>query len=36
MDNQGRSKRQMENNYKITGIGFIGIILTLLYLVIFN
>lgn len=36
MDNQGRSKRQMEGNYKIMGIGVIGIILTLVYLVIFN
>ena len=36
MKNQGRSKRQMENNYKIMGIGIIGMILTLVYLVIFN
>jgi hypothetical protein len=36
MNNQGRSKRQMKNNYKIMGIGIIGMILTLVYLVIFN
>lgn len=36
MDNQGRSKRQMEGNYKIGVISIIGIVLTLLYLVIFN
>jgi hypothetical protein len=36
MENQGRSKKQMEGNYKIMDIGVIGIILTLVYLVIFN
>lgn len=36
MENQGRSKRQMEGNYKATAIGIIGIVLTLVYLVIFN
>ena len=36
MDNQGRSNKQMENNYKITSIGFIGIVLIITYLVIFN
>jgi hypothetical protein len=36
MNNQGRSKRQMEGNYKATAIGVIGLILTLIYLVIFN
>ena len=36
MENQGRSKRQMEGNYKATAIGIIGIFLTLVYLVIFN
>ena len=34
--NQGRSKKQMEGNYKITAISLIGMILTLGYLVIFN
>ena len=34
--NQGRSKRQVEGNYKITAISIIGMVLTLLYLVIFN
>ena len=34
--NQGRSKRQVEGNYKITSISIIGMVLTLLYLVIFN
>ena len=26
MENQGRSKRQMEGNYKATAIGIIGIV----------
>lgn len=34
--NQGRSKKQMEGNYKITAIAIIGMILTLGYLIIFN
>jgi len=34
--NQGRSKRQMEGNYKATAIGIIGMILTLGYLIIFS
>jgi len=34
--NQGRSKRQVEGNYKIMGIAIIGMVLTLGYLVIFN
>lgn len=34
--NQGRSKKQMEGNYKITAIAIIGMFLTLGYLVIFN
>ena len=34
--NQGRSKKQVEGNYKITSISIIGMVLTLLYLVIFN
>ena len=34
--NQGRSKRQVEGNYEITSISIIGMVLTLLYLVIFN
>ena len=34
--NQGRSKKQMEGNYKAMAIGIIGMILTLGYLVIFN
>jgi hypothetical protein len=36
MENQGRSKRQMEGNYKAASLGIIGIVLTLVYLVIFN
>jgi uncharacterized integral membrane protein len=36
MENQGRSKRQMEGNYKIMGIGIIGMILTLIFIAIFN
>lgn len=34
--NQGRSKKQIEGNYKVMAIGIIGMILTLGYLVIFN
>jgi hypothetical protein len=34
--NQGRSKRQMEGNYKIGAIGIIGMILTLGYIIIFK
>jgi len=36
MDNQGRSKRQMEGNYKITAISIIGMILTLVLIAISN
>ena len=36
MENQGRSKRQMEGNYKIGAIGVIGMILTIGYIIIFN
>tara|TARA_R110002153_G_scaffold213745_1_gene366273 strand:+ start:4706 stop:4846 length:141 start_codon:yes stop_codon:yes gene_type:complete len=34
--NQGRSKKQVEGNYKVTAIAVIGMFLTILYLVIFN
>ena len=34
--NQGRSKKQMEGNYKIGDIGIIGMILTLGYIIIFK
>jgi len=34
--NQGRSKKQMEGNYKIGAIGFIGMILTILSIIIFG
>ena len=36
MENQGKSKSQMEGSYKATAIGIIGMVLTLVYLVIFN
>ena len=31
--NQGRSPRQVENNYKVMSIGVIGFIVTLIFLV---
>jgi|TARA_B100001094_G_scaffold306501_1_gene337329 hypothetical protein len=34
--NQGRSKKQMEGNYKITAISFIGMILTFVAILIFG
>lgn len=34
--NQGRSKRQMESSYIGVAIGIVGMILTLVYLAIFN
>ena len=34
--NQGRSKKQMEGNYKIGAISIIGMILTLGYIIIFG
>jgi len=34
--NQGRSKKQMKNNYKITGFSLICIIVTLILIAIFG
>lgn len=34
--NQGRSKKQVESSYIGAAIGVVGMILTLVYLVIFN
>jgi len=34
--NQGRSKKQMEGNYKITGFSLIGFIITLTLIAIFG
>ena len=34
--NQGRSKKQMENNYKIMGFSLIGFIVSLILIAIFG
>ena len=34
--NQGRSKKQMKGSYKVTVIGIIGMVLTLVLIAIFN
>lgn len=34
--NQGRSQKQMEGNYKITGYSLIGFIVTLILIFIFS
>jgi len=34
--NQGRSKKQMENNYKITGYSIVGFVIILILAIIFS